>query len=181
MQTALTSKPISAAIAASEDLPLRSRARQLLLLAGEPLTRVGLAIVIGSIGGMKFTSYEAEGISAFVRHSPLMGWLYKSFSVAAVSAGLGVVELTIAAGLLIGGLLPRIGVWAGLASAAMFASTLTFLVTTPGAFEPTLGGFPALSAMPGQFLIKDLARFGASVWRAAASLANGVDTTPRGR
>jgi reactive chlorine resistance protein C len=41
---------------------------------------------------------------------------------------------------------------------------LSFLVTTPGVWEPSLGGFPALSAIPGQFLIKDLALLGISLW-----------------
>ncbi len=36
-----------------------------------------------------------------------------------------------------------------------FALTLTFMFTTPGVTEPIAGGFPALSAMPGQFLLKD--------------------------
>jgi uncharacterized membrane protein YkgB len=46
----------------------------------------------------------------------------------------------------------------------MFLTTLSFLVTTPGVWEPSLGGFPALSAVPGQFLIKDLALLGISLW-----------------
>ena len=50
----------------------------------------------------------------------------------------------------------------------LFATTLSFLVTTPG-WEPTLG-FPAISAMPGQFLLKDIVLFGASVWVLGDSL-----------
>jgi uncharacterized membrane protein YkgB len=46
----------------------------------------------------------------------------------------------------------------------MFLTTLRFLVTTPGVCEPSTGGFPALSALPGQFLIKDLALLGISLW-----------------
>ena len=42
----------------------------------------------------------------------------------------------------------------------MFLTTLSFLVTTPAVWEPSAGGFPALSALPGQFLIKDLALLG---------------------
>ncbi|HYO81479.1 MAG TPA: DUF417 family protein, partial [Bryobacteraceae bacterium] len=45
----------------------------------------------------------------------------------------------------------------------MFLTTLTFLISTPG-WEPTLGGFPALSASVGQFLIKDLVLLGAAIW-----------------
>ena len=46
----------------------------------------------------------------------------------------------------------------------MLLTTLSFLVTTPGVWESSLGGFPALSALPGQFLIKDLALLGISLW-----------------
>jgi uncharacterized membrane protein YkgB len=46
----------------------------------------------------------------------------------------------------------------------MFLTTLSFLVTTPGVWEPSEGGFPALTAIPGQFLIKDLALLGISLW-----------------
>ena len=46
----------------------------------------------------------------------------------------------------------------------MFLTTLSFLITTPGVWEPSLGGFPALSAIPGQFLIKDLALLGIALW-----------------
>ena len=33
--------------------------------------------------------------------------------------------------------------------------TLTFFLSTPGVAEATAGGFPAISAAPGQFLLKD--------------------------
>ncbi len=46
----------------------------------------------------------------------------------------------------------------------MFLTTLSFLITTPGVWEPSAGGFPALSGFPGQFLIKDLALLGISLW-----------------
>jgi uncharacterized membrane protein YkgB len=51
----------------------------------------------------------------------------------------------------------------------MFPTTLTFLVSTPG-WEPSFGGFPALSALPGQFLLKDVVLLGASVWSLGESL-----------
>ena len=44
----------------------------------------------------------------------------------------------------------------------LFATTLSFLFSTPG-WEPSLG-FPALSASAGHFLIKDVVLFGASLW-----------------
>ena len=54
--------------------------------------------------------------------------------------------------------------WTLMAAVGMFLATLSFLLTTPGVWEPSLGGFPALSALPGQFLIKDLALLGISLW-----------------
>ena len=118
---------------------------EVLKSTGTNVSRYGLVIVLLWIGGMKFTAYEAEGIRPMVANSPLMGWAYKVMSEEAFSALLGVVE--IATGLLIA-LRP---VWplgsavgSGLA-VGTFLTTLTFLFTTPG-WEPSLGGFPALSA-----------------------------------
>ena len=51
----------------------------------------------------------------------------------------------------------------------MFLTTLSFLVTTPG-WEPSLGGFPALSAMPGQFLLKDVVLLGVALSSAGEAL-----------
>ena len=136
---------------------------------GTQITRYGLVIVLLWIGGMKFTAYEAKGIEPLVANSPLMGWVYKLASVGGFSAFLGVVEIAI--GLLIA-LRPvwPIGsaVGSGLA-VAMFLTTLSFLVTTPG-WEKSLGGFPALSAMPGQFLLKDIVLLGASLFTAGEAL-----------
>ena len=39
---------------------------------GRGLARYGLAVVVGWIGLMKFTGYEAEGIRPFVANSPLL-------------------------------------------------------------------------------------------------------------
>ena len=63
---------------------------------GRELTRYGLVIVVGWIGLMKFTTYEAEGIRPFVANSPLMSWVYGLISVPGFSAMLGVVEVIIA-------------------------------------------------------------------------------------
>jgi uncharacterized membrane protein YkgB len=43
------------------------------------------------------------------------------------------------------------------------AGTLTFFLSTPGVAEATAGGFPAISAVPGQFLLKDLVLLAASL------------------
>ena len=131
---------------------------------GRELTRYGLVVVVGWIGLMKFTGYEAEGIRPFVANSPLMSWVYGPLSVRGFSALLGVVEIAVALLIAVRPLLPLVSAVGSALAVGMFLTTLSFLVTTPGVWEPSLGGFPALSAVPGQFLIKDLTLLGISVW-----------------
>jgi len=45
----------------------------------------------------------------------------------------------------------------------LFVATLSFLLTAPGVFESSEGGFPMLGTT-GQFLIKDVALLGISAW-----------------
>jgi uncharacterized membrane protein YkgB len=132
--------------------------------AGRELARYALVVVVAWIGLMKLTNYEAEGIGGFVANSPLMSWVYGFMSVRAFSAVLGVVELTIAILIAARPFSAQASVLGSALAIGMFLTTLSFLITTPGAWEPSLGGFPALSALPGQFLIKDLALLGISLW-----------------
>src|SRR5499425_2282619 len=137
--------------------------------AGRELARYGLVVVVGWIGLMKFTAYEAEGISGFVANSPLMSWVYGLMSVRGFSAVLGVVEVAIALLIAARPFWPRASALGSALAVGMFLTTLSFLVTTPGVWEPSLGGFPALAhvagrAGPGHFLIKDLALLGISLW-----------------
>jgi uncharacterized membrane protein YkgB len=131
---------------------------------GRELTRYGLVVVVVRIGLMKFTTYEAEGISPFVAHSPLMSWVYGFMSVRGFSVVLGVVELTVAILIAARPFSSRVSALGSAIAVGMFLTTLSVLVTAPGVWEPSLGGFPALSAVPGQFLIKDLALLGISLW-----------------
>ena len=131
---------------------------------GCELARYGLVVVVAWIGLMKFTAYEAEGIHSFVAHSPLLSWVYGLMSVRAFSAVLGVIEVATALLIAARPFSPRASALGSALAVGMFLTTLSFLVTTPGVWEPTLGGFPALSALPGQFLIKDLALLGISLW-----------------
>jgi uncharacterized membrane protein YkgB len=132
--------------------------------AGRELARYGLVVVVAWIGLMKFTAYEAEGISRYVANSPLMSWVYGFMSHRGFSAVLGVVEVTIAILIAARPFSPRASALGSALAIGMFLTTLSFLVTTPGVWATDAGGFPALSGFPGQFLIKDLALLGISVW-----------------
>src|SRR4029453_2178307 len=131
---------------------------------GRELTRYGLVVVVGWIGLMKFTAYEAEGIRPFVANSPLLSWVYGPMSVRGFSALLGVVEVAIALLIAARPLSARASALGSALAVGMFLTTLSFLITMPGVWEPSAGGFPALSGKPGQFLIKDLALLGISLW-----------------
>jgi uncharacterized membrane protein YkgB len=138
---------------------------------GRATIRYGLALVLFWIGAMKFTAYEATGIEPFVANSPLMSWLYGLLSVQGVSNLLGVVEIGTAGLILLRPISPRAAAIGGGLATGTFLTTLTFLVSTPG-WEPSLGGFPALSALPGQFLVKDVVLLGASLQVLGEALAS---------
>lgn len=129
---------------------------------GMLLTHAALAIIYFWFGGMKFTLYEANGIQGLVANSPLLSWMYGFMDVMAFSRFLGVLEITV--GLLIAArcIAPAASALGGFLSMGLFATTVSFMVTTPGVFEPSLG-FPAISAGVGQFLLKDIGLFAASV------------------
>ena len=133
------------------------------------LARYGLVVVIGWIGLLKFTSFEANGIQPLVAHSPLMSWLYTIFSVQTFSSLLGVVEITVALLIAIKPVAPKLSAIGSVAAIGLFLATISFLFTTPGVGETSAGGFPVLSST-GQFLIKDVALLGLSAWTLADAL-----------
>lgn len=138
---------------------------------GGAIARYGLALVIGWIGVLKFTGYEAQGIQPLVANSPLMSWLYNFFSVATFSSLLGVVEVTAAALLAVKPWLPKVSAVGSVVSVGLFSATISFLFTTPGAMNEAEGGFPWLS-MTGQFLIKDVVLLGVAAWTLGDALGS---------
>jgi reactive chlorine resistance protein C len=101
----------------------RKDARLRIQAAGALVLRYGLVLVIGWIGLMKFTGYEAKGIQPMVANSPLMSWMYGFLSVQTFSYALGVVEVTIA--ILIG-----LRHWSAKASALGSAGAVIMFLTT---------------------------------------------------
>ena len=126
------------------------------------LLRYGLVLVLGWIGAMKFTAYEAEGILPLVATSPLMSWMLKVFSLQVTSNIIGVTELIAALLIAIRPLAPKLSAVGSVLAVLTFLATLTFLFSLPG-WEKTLGGFPALSGSGG-FLLKDVVLLGAAIW-----------------
>ena len=143
---------------------------------GAATARYGLVIVIAWIGALKFTAFEAHGIEPLVSQSPLLSWVYGIFTVGTFSALLGVVELLTALLLAIKPWLPRVSLLGSVLAVGLFTTTLTFLVTTPGVFEGSEGGFPVLSST-GQFLIKDVALLGVALWTATDAVRATIPTS----
>lgn len=136
--------------------------------AGGFLLRYGLVLVLGWIGAMKFTTYEAEGIKPLLDTSPLMSWMYNFLSLQGTSNVIGVAELIAAALIAIKPFSAKLSTIGSVLAIFTFLTTLTFLFSLPG-WEKSLGGFPALSGSGG-FLLKDVVLLGASFWTLGDSL-----------
>lgn len=132
--------------------------------AGSLLLTYALAIIFVWFGCMKFTQYEAAGIAPLIMNSPFVGWWHSLFGIAGASRFVGVYEIL--TGLLIATrpFMPRLAAVGGAMATICFITTLTFLVTTPGTVQPGFDTPFALSAFPGQFLLKDLVLLAASIW-----------------
>jgi reactive chlorine resistance protein C len=130
--------------------------------------RYGLVIVIAAFGLLKFTNYEAQGIQPLVSESPVMSWLYDIFSVYTFSVLLGVFELAAAVLIAVKPWWPKVSIVGSALAILLFVATISFLFTTPGAFDESVA-YPAPSLTTG-FLFKDVALLGISVWTLADAL-----------
>ena len=136
---------------------------------GANVIRYGLVIILLSVGTLKFTAYEAEGIQGLVANSPLMSWAYNIFSVRSFAALLGIVEITLGILIAMRPFAPKISAIGSIGAIIMFLTTLSFVLTTPGVWQAGYG-FPFPSPMPGQFLVKDIMLLGAAIWTAGEAL-----------
>lgn len=129
---------------------------------------VAMTIIYLWFGGMKFTSYEANGIHGFVSNSPLLSWMYSFLSIQGFSNFLGVLEISV--GLLIAARVFSLSSqsWAVYFQPDSFYDIVVHADYTR-CFEASLG-FPAISVVPGQFLLKDLGLFVVSIFIVGTSL-----------
>ena len=157
---------------------------------GRSVARFGVIIVFLWIGGLKFFTYEADGIVPFVANSPLMSFFYNqptSYKTHVnkegeflkknhtwqtdngtyrFSKGLGIFLILVALLVAADKVLPLPSMIASLLIFLMTAVTLSFLFTTPEAWVPNLGagdyGFPFLSGR-GRLVLKDIVIMGAAL------------------
>jgi len=147
------------------EAPRRSQTRTLLERVGIHVSRYGLVITLLLIGVLKFTAGEAQGIQPLVASSPLMFWLYRIFSLQTVSNLIGAIEIAVAVLIALRPLSAKLSFIGSVGAVITFALTVSFLFSTPGAFQLS-HGVPLLGDA-GQFLIKDLVLLGASIFTAA--------------
>ncbi|EPX9364448.1 DUF417 family protein [Aeromonas veronii] len=115
----------------------------------------GVVMTLLWIGVFKFTPTEAAAIKPLVASHPLMSWLYGPLSEQSVSNLIGVVEIVIAIGLVVGLWQPRIGYWCSMGAIVTFLTTLSFLLTLTGVWK-VVDGVPVTEF----FLFKDLVFLG---------------------
>ncbi len=112
-----------------------------------------VALVLLWIGGLKFMTFEANGIVRLVENSPFMSWLYDLFSVQMASNLIGLFDIIalVTLGIAIFKQWRVVAIISGLACASVFIMTQTFMFTTPDSFSAT-----TIVGRLGQFVLKDL-------------------------
>ncbi|MCI2418251.1 YkgB family protein [Saccharopolyspora sp. K220] len=157
-----------------------SSADEWFMAAGRLVSRYGLVVVLIWIGAGKYVKMESR---VLIQHSPLMSWLYDFLSFEEVAVLLGTMEIVAAVLIAVYPLWPRLSVGGSALAVVLFLGTLSFLFTTPGVIGSFAGGFPVLSAQPGQFLLKDLVLIGVALWTLGESLeaarARSANNVPR--
>jgi reactive chlorine resistance protein C len=134
---------------------------EFLSAAGLALLRYGLVFLLLLWGTFKFFAFEANGIQPLVQNSPFLSWLYPLLGVRGASSLIGVMEIVTALLIASRRWRPRASAYGSLLGAATFATTLSFLVTTPGAL--------GIGSPLGGFLMKDVLLLGAALFTSAES------------
>ena len=136
---------------------------------GHAVIRYGLVVILLWVGALKFTNYEAEGIKGLVANSPLLSWVYGVMSVQSFSNVLGVIEIVLGILIATRKFSAKASAMGSIGAIIMFIITITFVLSTPGVWQPGYG-FPFLSPMPGQFLAKDILLLGSAIYTAGEAL-----------
>jgi uncharacterized membrane protein YkgB len=134
---------------------------------GQAVSRYGLVLTLAWIGFGKYIKMEAR---VLIEHSPLMSWVYDVFSANTVARGLGTLEIAAAILIALRPFSARLSAIGSAMAIVLFCGTLSFLFTTPGVATRFVGPIPVLSALPGQFLLKDVVLMGVAIWTLGEAL-----------
>jgi len=147
---------------------VRTRRATRLQSVGNSVLRSALVTNLVWVGALKFEDYEVENIHPMVSSSPLFAPLLEKLGEQRTARLIGVTEIAMGSLIAAKSFAPRASAIGSLGAVGMFATTLSFLATTPGVWQENRGA-PQLSLV-GQFLAKDSVYLGASLLMAADSL-----------
>jgi Predicted membrane protein len=136
--------------------------------AGSSVIRGGLATTLLWIGALKFTDYEVQNAEVLVRASPLTSWLRERLGARKLGQLTGVTQITLGSLIAAKPVAPGASAAGSFGAAAMMLSTLSFLVTTPEAWQEGRGMLRL--SMLGEALLKDTVLLGAALLTAAESM-----------
>jgi uncharacterized membrane protein YkgB len=134
---------------------------------GLTISRYGLVVVLAWIGFGKYVKMDAR---VLLENSPLMSWIFNFLTAGQVAVALGTMEIVAAVLIALRPVWPTASAVGSVLGIVLFLGTLSFLFTTPGVIAAFAGPIPVLSAMPGQFLLKDLILIGVTIWTLGDSL-----------
>ena len=135
---------------------------------GFSVMRCGLATTLLWIGALKFTDYEVENSEVLVKSSPLTSRLREKLGARRLGRLVGVTQITLGSLIAVKPVAPRVSAVGSFGAAGLFLGTLSFLATTPEAWQEGQG-VPQLS-MLGEALLKDIVFVGAALLTAAESM-----------
>jgi uncharacterized membrane protein YkgB len=135
---------------------------------GFSIMRYGLATTFLWVGALKFKDYEVENAEPLVSVSPLTSRLHQKLGAQKLARLIGVTQITLGSLIAAKPFAPRASAVGSLGAAGMMLGTLSFLFTTPEAWQQGRG-VPQLS-MLGEALLKDGVLLGASLLTADDSL-----------
>jgi uncharacterized membrane protein YkgB len=130
--------------------------------------RYGLATTLLWVGALKFKDYEVQNAEVLVTASPLTSRLRKKMGAQKLARLIGVTQMTMGSLIAASPAAPQASAVGSFGAAGMMLGTLSFLVTTPEAWQEGQG-IPQLS-MLGEALLKDTVLLGAALLTAAESL-----------
>ena len=130
--------------------------------------RYGLATTLVWVGALKFTDYEVQNAEVLVTASPLTSRLRAKLGARKLGQVIGVAQIALGSLIVAKPVAPQASAAGSLGAAALMLGTLSFLVTTPEAWQEGRG-MPRLS-MLGEALLKDTVLLGAALLTAAESM-----------
>jgi uncharacterized membrane protein YkgB len=125
--------------------------------------RASMVIIFLFFGYQKWFNYEAQALIPYITHGPLIFWMYPVFGIRGATWLLGVAEWTFGLLLLLGFWNKQLGILGAIGSCFSFIATFTILPFFPSGWEPSAGGFPAMTEHVA-FLMKDLVLLAASFY-----------------